>query len=97
MTNRIQQAFEKVKAKGEKALIPYIMAGDPSLEETETLVLTLAESGADLIEMGVPFSDPIDDGPVIQQAAKKPTCPSSSCPTTTPSWPWDWRIFAPGR
>ena len=71
MTNRIQQAFEKVKAKGEKALIPYIMAGDPSLEETETLVLTLAESGADLIELGVPFSDPIADGPVIQQAAER--------------------------
>lgn len=71
MTNRIQQAFEKVKAKGEKALIPYIMAGDPSLEETETLVLTLAEGGADLIELGVPFSDPIADGPVIQQAAER--------------------------
>ena len=71
MANRIQQAFEKVKTKGEKALIPYIMAGDPSLEETETLVLTLAEGGADLIELGVPFSDPIADGPVIQQAAER--------------------------
>jgi tryptophan synthase alpha chain len=47
------------------------MAGDPSLDVTESLVLTLAESGADLIELGVPFSDPIADGPVIQQAAER--------------------------
>ncbi len=71
MTNRIQQTFEALHAKGEKALIPYIMAGDPSLETTESLVLTLAEGGADLIELGVPFSDPIADGPVIQQAAER--------------------------
>ncbi len=71
MTNRIQQTFNSLKAKGEKALIPYIMAGDPSLDVTESLVLTLAEGGADLIELGVPFSDPIADGPVIQQAAER--------------------------
>ena len=71
MTNRIQQTFKDLKAKGGKALIPYIMAGDPSLEITESLVLALAEGGADLIELGVPFSDPIADGPVIQQAAER--------------------------
>ena len=71
MKNRIQQTFNDLQAKGEKALIPYIMAGDPSLEVTESLVLTLAEAGADLIELGVPFSDPIADGPVIQQAAER--------------------------
>ena len=71
MTNRIQQTFNNLKTKGEKALIPYIMAGDPSLDVTESLVLTLAEGGADLIELGVPFSDPIADGPVIQQAAER--------------------------
>ena len=71
MTNRIQQTFNNLKTKGGKALIPYIMAGDPSLDVTESLVLTLAESGADLIELGVPFSDPIADGPVIQQAAER--------------------------
>jgi tryptophan synthase alpha chain len=71
VTNRIQQTFINLKTKGEKALIPYIMAGDPSLDVTESLVLTLAESGADLIELGVPFSDPIADGPVIQQAAER--------------------------
>ncbi len=71
MKNRIQQTFDDLKTKGEKALIPYIMAGDPSLDVTESLVLTLAEGGADLIELGVPFSDPIADGPVIQQAAER--------------------------
>jgi tryptophan synthase alpha chain len=71
MTNRIQQTFMALQAKGEKALIPYIMAGDPSLDATESFVLTLAEGGADLIELGVPFSDPIADGPVIQQAAER--------------------------
>ena len=71
MINRIQQTFKDLQTKGEKALIPYIMAGDPSLDVTESLVLTLAEGGADLIELGVPFSDPIADGPVIQQAAER--------------------------
>ena len=69
--NRIQTAFERLQAKNEKALIPYIMAGDPNLAVTETLVLELEQSGADLIELGVPFSDPIADGPVIQQAADR--------------------------
>ena len=71
MTNRIQQTFESLKRKGEKALIPYIMAGDPTLAMTESLVLALEQGGADLIELGVPFSDPIADGPVIQQAAER--------------------------
>ncbi len=71
MKNRIQQTFDDLKSKEEKALIPYIMAGDPSLDVTESLVLALAEGGADLIELGVPFSDPIADGPVIQQAAER--------------------------
>jgi len=71
MSNRIQNTFEKLHTKGEKALIPYIMAGDPTLAMTESLVLALEQGGADLIELGVPFSDPIADGPVIQQAAER--------------------------
>ncbi len=71
MTNRIQTTFANLRSKGEKALIPYIMAGDPSLAMTESLVLALEKGGADLIELGVPFSDPIADGPVIQQAAER--------------------------
>jgi tryptophan synthase alpha chain len=54
-----------------KAFIPFIMAGDPSLETTEALVLALAQAGADAIELGVPFSDPIADGPVNQRAAER--------------------------
>ena len=71
MSNRIQATFEKLRTTGQKALIPYIMAGDPTLAMTESLVLALEEGGADLIELGVPFSDPIADGPVIQQAAER--------------------------
>jgi tryptophan synthase alpha chain len=69
--NRLEAKFAQLRAKGEKALITYIMAGDPSLQETEALVLVLEEAGADIIELGVPFSDPIADGPVIQQAAER--------------------------
>ena len=71
MSNRIQATFAQLHSKGEKALIPYIMAGDPTLAMTESLVLALERGGADLIELGVPFSDPIADGPVIQQAAER--------------------------
>lgn len=69
--NRIDSTFAKLKSHGEKALIAYLMAGDPNLQETETLVLELERAGADLIELGVPFSDPIADGPVIQKAAER--------------------------
>ncbi|MFM7841503.1 MAG: tryptophan synthase subunit alpha [Nitrospira sp.] len=69
--NRLDTTFRKLKAKGEKALIAYIMAGDPTLYETERLVLELERAGADVIELGVPFSDPIADGPVIQQSAER--------------------------
>lgn len=69
--SRLAATFQALAAKGEKALITYIMAGDPSVQETEHLVLNLEQSGADIIELGVPFSDPIADGPVIQQAADR--------------------------
>lgn len=68
---RLHETFQQLAQKREKALIAYIMAGDPSLEDTEGYVLQLAEAGADVIELGVPFSDPIADGPVIQQAAER--------------------------
>lgn len=69
--NRIDTTFARLRADGEKALIAYIMAGDPSLADTEALVLELERAGADIIELGVPFSDPIADGPVIQKAAER--------------------------
>jgi tryptophan synthase alpha chain len=70
-TSRITSVFERLLKRQEKALITYIMAGDPSLEDTEAYVLQLVEAGADIVELGVPFSDPIADGPVIQQAADR--------------------------
>lgn len=69
--NRLDVTFQRLKANGEKALIAYLMAGDPGLAETEQLVVALEQAGADVIELGVPFSDPIADGPVIQQAAQR--------------------------
>src|SRR2546426_3482282 len=69
--NRIDSAFQRIKERGEKALIAYVMAGDPTLEDTETYVQELAAAGADVNELGVPFSDPIADGPIIQQAAER--------------------------
>lgn len=71
MTGRLEATFEKLRERGEKALIAYLMAGDPGLAETEQLVVALEQAGADIIELGVPFSDPIADGPVIQQAAER--------------------------
>jgi len=69
--SRITSVFERLLQRQEKALITYIMAGDPSLEDTEAYVLQLVGAGADIVELGVPFSDPIADGPVIQQAADR--------------------------
>jgi tryptophan synthase alpha chain len=69
--SRLDRTFAQLREKGEKALIAYVMAGDPSLKDTEQLVLGLEQAGADIIELGVPFSDPIADGPVIQQAAER--------------------------
>jgi tryptophan synthase alpha chain len=69
--NRLDRTFHQLKVRGEKALIAYLMAGDPGLAETEQLVLALEQAGADIVELGVPFSDPIADGPVIQQAAER--------------------------
>ena len=69
--SKIDRTFKRLQSKGQTALIPFIVAGDPDLEATEALVLKLAESGADLIELGVPFSDPIADGPTIQAASQR--------------------------
>lgn len=68
---RISQKFQQLQAEGRKGFIPYITAGDPDLATTERLILALAEAGADVIELGVPFSDPMADGPVIQRASER--------------------------
>jgi len=71
VTSKLDHTFATLRQRGEKALIAYVMAGDPSLQDTEQLVVELEQAGADIIELGVPFSDPIADGPVIQQAAER--------------------------
>lgn len=68
---RITAKFAQLTSEGRKAFIPYITAGDPDLATTESLLLALAEAGADVIELGVPFSDPMADGPVIQRASER--------------------------
>ncbi|RIX46956.1 MAG: tryptophan synthase subunit alpha [Rhodocyclales bacterium GT-UBC] len=69
--SRIQQAFERLNGEGRKALIPFITAGDPDAALTLPLLHTLVEAGADVIELGVPFSDPMADGPTIQRASER--------------------------
>lgn len=68
---RISATFKKLRKEGKKAFIPYFMAGDPSLEKTKDVVLLFEECGADIIELGVPFSDPLADGPTIQRASER--------------------------
>ena len=69
--SRIQSKFAELKKQGRKALIPFVTAGDPKPSVTVPLMHALVESGADVIELGVPFSDPMADGPVIQRASER--------------------------
>jgi tryptophan synthase alpha chain len=69
--SRIEATFARLRARGERALVPYVCAGDPSLDVTARLVAEAARRGADLIEVGLPFSDPLADGPVIQRAGAR--------------------------
>jgi tryptophan synthase alpha chain len=70
-SSRISRRFAELRRKGEMGLVAYLTAGDPSLAATERFVLVLAGAGADVIELGVPFSDPVADGPVIQRASER--------------------------
>ena len=69
--NRIDKKFQELRDQGATAFMPYLCAGDPNPELTSKLLLTLEEAGADLIELGVPFSDPIADGPTVQRASER--------------------------
>lgn len=69
--NEIVKRFKQLKKEGKRAFIPYITAGDPDLNKTEEILNLFAEAGADIIELGVPFSDPMADGPVIQKAMER--------------------------
>jgi tryptophan synthase alpha chain len=69
--NRIEKCFAALRASGEMGIVAYITAGDPSVDATLEFVLALEEAGADVIELGVPFSDPLADGPTIQRASER--------------------------
>jgi len=69
--SRIKEAFEKLKRENKRGFIPFITAGDPDLPTTKNLLIELARAGATVIELGVPFSDPMADGPVIQRASER--------------------------
>jgi len=71
MSSRIDNCFAKLREEGRKAVIPYIACGDPYADATVDIMRALAAGGADVIELGVPFSDPMADGPVIQKASER--------------------------
>jgi tryptophan synthase alpha chain len=81
---RLDRTFADLHEKKQAALIAYLMAGDPTLAETEQLVPALEAAGADIIELGAPFSDPIADGPTIQQAAERALRSGTSLRTILP-------------
>ena len=74
--SRIATQFQSLREQGRKALIPYITAGDPQPGVTVPLMHALVEAGADILELGVPFSDPMADGPVIQAACERAVSPA---------------------
>ncbi|HXR10580.1 MAG TPA: tryptophan synthase subunit alpha, partial [Candidatus Acidoferrales bacterium] len=71
LTTRIAKRFAELRAIGELGIVAYITAGDPTLTATRDFVLALADASADVIELGVPFSDPLADGPTIQRASER--------------------------
>src|ERR1700693_4177204 len=78
--HRIEKFFATLRAAGEMAMVAYITAGDPSLDATLEFVLALEEAGTDVIELGVPFSDPLADGPTIQRASERALKSGASLP-----------------
>jgi tryptophan synthase alpha chain len=78
--NRIEKCFATLRAAGEMAIVAYITAGDPSMDATLEFVLALEEAGTDVIELGVPFSDPLADGPTIQRASERALKSGASLP-----------------
>ena len=69
--NKVKILFDNLSKKGEKALICYVVGGYPDQETSKEIIKTLIKSGADIIEIGIPFSDPMADGPTIQEASLK--------------------------
>ncbi len=80
--NRMDSMFQRVQSCQERALVTFLSAGDPTPAATLPLLIALAEGGADLIELGVPFSDPVADGPVIQRASQRALAAGATLGTT---------------
>jgi tryptophan synthase alpha chain len=78
--SRLDAAFERARADGARGLVVYVTAGDPDLERSEEIIRAAARGGADVVEVGVPFSDPIADGPAIQRASERALRAGSSLP-----------------
>ena len=78
--SRIDATFAALRERGERALVPYFTAGDPSLDVTERLIVEADRRGADVIELGVPFSDPMADGPVLQRSSARALAAGTSLP-----------------
>ena len=72
--NRIEQKMSQLKQKNEKAFMTYMMAGLPDMEGTKRLIRAQEASGVDVLELGIPFSDPVADGPVVQKASYQSIC-----------------------
>jgi tryptophan synthase alpha chain len=85
--SKIQAVFERLQAQGRKALIPFITAGDPDPALTVPLLHALVRAGADIIELGVPFSDPMADGPTIQRASERALAKGVSLRQVLGWWP----------
>ncbi|MEO2169034.1 MAG: tryptophan synthase subunit alpha [bacterium] len=79
-SKRMRARFAAVRKRDEAAFIPFLMTGDPDIDTTERLAIELAEGGADVLELGVPFSDPMADGPVLQRAAERALAAGTTLP-----------------
>src|SRR5262249_11754540 len=77
---RLAGVFTRLREQKARALIPYFTAGDPSLALTRQLVVEAARRGADIVELGIPFSDPLADGPVVQRAAQRALAAGATLP-----------------
>lgn len=69
--NRLKSTFDQLRARGERAFIPFVTCGDPDMDVTRDLLLAYVEAGADIVEIGIPFTDPLADGPTIQRASER--------------------------
>ena len=87
---RLGHRLDALRASSRKALVPFITAGDPALDATVPIMHALAEAGADVIELGVPFSDPMADGPVIQRASERALARGMTLARVLEPFPIEW-------